>query len=362
MKQIEREEGKAAYLQLYEQMREDIVAGLYGWGSKVPSKRGMAVAQGLSVITVEHAYELLCDEGYLEARQRSGYFVCFRAEAQYPVSSGWIAPQPHGERTQDFPFSVFARAMRRVISDYGENILNKSPNCGCDELRAAISRYLARSRGIVAAAEQIIVGAGAEYLYGLVVEMLGRNRIYAIEDPSYEKIEKVYLAREVECRRLPLGQDGIDRAALAACDATVLHITPYRSFPSGVTASASKRREYIRWAGQGERFIVEDDFASEFTVAHKPEETVFALRETGNVIYLNTFSQTISPSIRAGYMVLPREMLEIFRERVGFYSCTVPAFEQYVLAELIDRGEFERHINRVRRKKRKEMDERSGGN
>jgi len=347
---------KAAYLQLYERMRRDIEAGAWVYGSKVPSKRVMAADYGVSVITVEHAYGLLCDEGYLEARQRSGYFVCFRPGEQFPVGSKKAAVRTRGEYTQDFPVSVFARAMRRVIAEYQDMLLSRSPGKGCDELRQAISRYLARSRGMEAAPEQIIVGAGAEYLYGLVVEMLGRERIFAIEDPSYEKIEKVYMARGVACEKLTLGQDGIDSRGLAASVASVLHITPYRSFPSNVTASASKRREYICWAGAADRFIVEDDFASEFTLAHKPEETVFSLREKGNVIYLNTFSQTISPSVRAGYMVLPREMLKLYEERVGFYACTVPAFEQYALAELIDGGEFERHINRVRRKRRKETE------
>ena len=134
-----------------------------------------------------------------------------------------------------------------------------------------------------------------------------------------------------------------------ATEATVLHITPYRSFPSGVTASASKRREYLRWAEAGDRYIVEDDFESEFSLLRKPEETVFARSRSQNVIYLNTFSRTVSPSLRVGYMVLPRKLLPVFEMRVGFYSCTVPAFEQYVLAELLEGGDFERHINRIRR-------------
>ena len=133
----------------------------------------------------------------------------------------------------------------------------------------------------------------------------------------------------------------------------MLHISPYRSFPSGVTASASKRREYLQWAARGERFIVEDDFESEFSLLRKPEETVFARAENQNVVYLNTFSRTVSPSIRVGYMVLPTKMLEIFQRKAGFYSCPVPAFEQYVLATLLENGDFERHINRIRRQERR---------
>jgi len=154
---------------------------------------------------------------------------------------------------------------------------------------------------------------------------------------------------------LPLCNDGIDGAALAKTDADVLHTTPYRSFPTGVTASASKRYEYIRWSEKGERFIIESDYDSEFSVSSKPTETIFSLSDHDNVIYLNTFSKTISPSMRVGYMVLPKRLIEPFNDRLGFYSCTVPTFEQLVLTELINNGDFERHINRERRKKRREQ-------
>lgn len=350
---------KPAYLQLYEQLRANIVSGVYPYMSKLPSKRLIASESGVSVITAEHAYELLCDEGYAESRERSGYYVMFRENDGFSLpQEDYGAPCrsiPHPEIDQDFPFSLIAKSMRRVLSEYGELILVKSPNCGCDALRLALSRYLARSRGICAAPEQIVVGSGAEYLYGLIVEMLGNDRVYGIENPSYEKIEKVYQARGVHCEGLPLGQDGIESAALANSRASVLHITPFRSYPSGVTASASKRREYLRWASADGRFIVEDDFESEFTVSTKPEETIFSLSSGENVIYLNTFSRTISPSIRVGYMVLPKPLLPAFESRIGFYSCTVPAFVQLLLADLINRGDFERHINRVRRAKRKRM-------
>jgi GntR family transcriptional regulator/MocR family aminotransferase len=279
----------------------------------------------------------------------------------YRDADGFAQPAPGplplpaaAERVRGmFPFSVLARTMRRVLAEYGENILVKPPNAGCPELREALRRYLARNRGIRVKAEQIVIGSGAEYLYGLVVELLGRERIIAVESPSYAKIEQVYRARGVACDLLPLARDGIQSSALKATRAQVLHITPFRSFPSGVTASASKRREYLQWAAQGERYIVEDDFESEFSLLRKPEETVFARAENQNVIYLNTFSRTVSPSIRVGYMVLPPRLLSLFQEKAGFYSCPVPAFEQYVLATLLENGDFERHINRIRRQERR---------
>ena len=350
-----------AYLQLYKQVRDDIVKGIYRPGSKLPSKRIIADEIGVSTVTIEHAYALLCDEGYIESRERSGYFVIFRADDAFVASAAEerhpIHYTHHHENptTIEFPFSVLAKTMRKVISDLGESILDRSPNAGCTELREAISRYLARSRGIYAEPKQIIIGSGSEYLYNLIVGLLGRNMVYAIEAPSYKKIEQVYNSSGVKLEKLHLGHDGIDSVALQNCHADVLHISPYRSYPSGVTASASKRHEYLRWAGQCERFIVEDDFESEFSLSQKLEETLFSHTSADNVIYMNTFSMTVSPSFRVGYMVLPKHLVSAFDDRLGFYSCTVPTCIQFVLAELISNGDFERHINRVRRAKRKEL-------
>ena len=346
-----------AYLHVYGQLRAQIRGGVYKADDRLPSKRNLAERHGVSVITIEHALALLAEEGYIQPRQRSGCYVIYReadgfaADASAPAAPE--LPAYDFDRETALPFGVVARAMRRTLSEYGEAILTKAPNSGCGILRRELSKYLLRSRGIQADPEQIVIGSGAEYLYGLIVETLGRDLTYALESPSYEKIEQVYRARGVRCELLPLGQDGIRAGALAKTGASVLHITPFRSFPSGVTASASKRSAYIRWAGEGDRIIVEDDFESEFSLLRKPEETIYARSPRENVIYLNTFSQTVSSSLRVGYMVLPRALLPRFADRVGFYSCTVPAFEQYVLAELIDSGDFERHINRIRRRKRR---------
>lgn len=347
---------RPAYLQLYKKLREDIILGNYPLGAKLPSKRSLAAETGVSIITVEHAYELLCDEGYVEGRQRSGYMVIFRQTDGFASAADRPQPpifQPAHTANSAFPLSVLSKTMRRVLTEKGELLLERSPNSGCEELRQAIAQYLARNRGIHAEARQIVIGAGSEYLYSLILELLGRHRMYAMESPSYKQIAQVYQAAEISYDALTLTSTGIDSAALADTKASVLHTTPYRSYPSGVTATASKRYEYIRWAEQPDRYIIEDDYESEFSVSTKPAETLFALSGGDNVIYLNTFSKTISPSLRIGYMVLPRHLVDIFQEKLGFYSCTVPTFMQYVLAELINNGDFERHINRIRRQKRK---------
>ena len=351
-------QNKPAYLALYESLREEIVSGVRPRGSRLPSRRSLSRDRGVSEVTVDHAVELLCEEGYAEARPRSGVFVSYRDGDGFSVPAAETRPVlpavPQPEARNTFPFPTLAKVMRRVLSDYGERLLVKTPNAGCEALREALRSYLARNRGIRVSADQIVIGSGAEYLYGLVVEMLGRDRICGLESPSYKKIERVYRSRAVQCDLLPLGRDGILSEALQETKASVLHITPFRSFPSGITASASKRREYLRWVSAPDRFIVEDDYESEFSLLRKPEETVFAATPLQNVIYLNTFSRTVSPSMRVGYMVLPEKLVPVFREKVGFYSCSVPAFEQYVLAELLKNGEFERHINRVRRRERKQ--------
>ncbi len=348
-----------AYMQLYEQLRTDIINSVYKYGDRLPSKRILADEALTSVITVEHAYNILCDEGYIKSRERSGYFVTYRKNDFVPIAEHEqynITVEPTSYHSDnEFPFSVFAKTMRNVISKYGEQILIKSHNSGCYELRKAISDYLARGKGINVTSDQIVIGSGAEYLYGLIVQFLGREKTYAIENPSYEKILSVYRANGARCDLLKLGKDGILTSELNKTRATVLHVTPFRSFPSGVTASASKRNEYIKWALDRNGIIIEDDFNSEFTISTKNEDTVFSLEPMRSVIYVNTFTKTVAPSMRIGYMVLPKELVNSFFDEMGFYSCTVPIFEQYVLAEFINNGDFERHINRTRRKLRQAL-------
>lgn len=360
---IDEKNTKPAYLQLYEQLRSDIVGGILPYGGKLPSKRILAEETGVSVITVQHSYAILCDEGYVESRQRSGYFVIYKesdfvsAPDATSISAASAATPDHTVTKHsvktDFPFSVLAKTMRRVLLDYGDNVLIKSPNRGCPELRSAIAAYLGRSNGMQVRSEQIIIGAGSEYLYSLLLQLLGKDRIFALEDPSYAKICQVYQANGITCDMLKMGTSGIKTTELTRTQASVLHVTPFNSYPSGVTASVSKRHEYLRWAEHRNGYIIEDNYASELTVSMKHEDTVFSMSKHGSVIYLNTFSETIAPSIRVGYMVLPEKLLTGFEAKLGFYSCTVPVFEQYVLAELLNTGDFERHINRVRRKRRK---------
>ena len=353
---IDKNTNVPSYMQLYTQIKADITDGVIKYGEKLPSKRTLCAETGVSVITAEHAYAILCDEGYAEARQRSGYFVIYK-ESDFiyknaPKKTPVFQKPPQHRSTGDFPFSVLAKTMRRVILDYGEELLVKSHNKGCIELREAVCSYLARSNGMKVSPDQVIIGAGAEYIYGLAAQLIGEDRVYGLEDPSYEKIRRVYGANGVKYELLPLGDDGITTEALSASSASVLHITPFHSYPSGVTAPVSKRWEYLAFAKEKDGYIIEDNYDSELTVSRKNEDTVFSLSDDGRVIYINTFSMTVAPSLRLGYMVLPQRLLPEFEDKLGFYSCTAPVFEQLVIAELLNTGDFERHVNRVRRKKR----------
>ncbi|MCQ2385412.1 MAG: PLP-dependent aminotransferase family protein [Clostridia bacterium] len=243
-----------------------------------------------------------------------------------------------------------------MLSEYGQAILQKSDNKGCETFREEIRLFLARNKGITVTLPQIVVGSGAEYLYGLLGQLL-RDRRFATEAPCYEKITQVYSAMGIAFDPLPLSPSGISGEALNGTDATVLHVTPFHSYPAGITVSASKKREYLAWAKERNGFIIEDNFDSELTVSGKPEESLYKLANGERVVYVNTFSKTVSSSLRVGYMLLPLELLDAFEEKLGFYSCTVPTFDQYILAELLRSGNFERHINRIRRLRRQNKSE-----
>jgi len=364
------------YRFLYHAIRRDILAKKLLPGERLPSKRALAEHLGLSLSTVGSAYAALLDEGYLEVKARSGFFVSALAipesgsvtpaatadfqsadenTTSAPATSETESAVPHaslGDLSADFPFTPFSHIVRDVLLRFPNELLARPENQGVLHFRAAISAYLLRYRGMQADPAQIVIGSGTEYLYGLVAQLLPRAALYGIEAQSYEKIRLVYSAYARPYELLPLDAYGVSAEGLAASRAALLHVTPYQSFPSGVTANAAKRFEYLRWAKERTAFLVEDDYASEFSLQKKPLETIYAMDSNDSVIYLNTFTKTLAPSMRVAYMVLPKRLLESYRERLGFYACTVPALDQYVLAEYMNRGYLERRLNQIRRKLR----------
>ena len=364
------------YRFLYHAIRRDILAKKLLPGERLPSKRALAEHLGLSLSTVGNAYAALLDEGYLEVKARSGFFVSALAipengsvtpaatadfqsadaiATSAPATAETESAAPHaslGDLSADFPFTPFSHIVRDVLLRFPNELLARPENQGVLHFLAAISAYLLRYRGMQADPAQIVIGSGTEYLYGLVAQLLPRAALYGIEAQSYEKIRLVYSAYARPYELLPLDAYGVSAEGLASSRAALLHVTPYQSFPSGVTANAAKRFEYLRWAKERTAFLVEDDYASEFSLQKKPLETIYAMDSNDSVIYLNTFTKTLAPSMRVAYMVLPKRLLKSYRERLGFYACTVPALDQYVLAEYINRGYLERRLNQIRRKLR----------
>ena len=349
---LKKSPGVPLYEALYRCIRADILSGALKPGEKLPSKRALAQNLEVSKITVEGAYGQLLAEGYIRAQEKVGYFVEDIPQASHiPVENFIISEDPEDFQNYDgperFPFSVWSKLQREVMLDYGEKLLLPMPNQGIRELRIAIARHLAGFRGMHVNPEHILVGAGTDFLYNLLIQLLGREKIYAVEDPGYGKIRKIYAAGGVRCIGAPMDKSGVRPECLQNAD--VLHISPSHHFPTGLVTPVSRRQELLTWAEQGDRYIIEDDYDSEFRFDAHPMPTMQSLDRSGRVIYMNTFSKTLAPSIRISYMVLPEKLMEDYREKLGFYTCTVSSFEQYTLARFLSRGHFEKHINRMRK-------------
>ena len=356
--------GRPLYQHLYECVRDDILQGRLRINEKMPSKRTLAANLGVSTITVENAYEQLISEGYMYSLPRKGYFISDIAELTLsPETGGRNLHIDKGResggtlfdftsnRTEsaDFPFSVWAKLMRETISRREKDLLTMSPCEGVRELREAIAAHLASFRGMTIDPDQVIIGAGTEYLYTLLIKLLGPDRIYAIENPGYKKLDSIYRSNGADCRYVEMDGKGMDPRRLAACGADIAHISPTHHFPTGITMPVSRRYELLAWAREKEgRYIIEDDYDSEFRLNGKPIPSLQSIDAGRKVIYMNTFSKSLTSTIRISYMVLPELLANRFFRELSFYSNTVSTFEQYTLAAFISRGYFEKHINRMR--------------
>ncbi len=347
--------GIPLYEALYRGIRGDILSGQLRPGEKLPSKRALAQHLEVSKITVETAYHQLLAEGYICSREKVGYFVeaVERPARQQSFPAVQLPEQQETELldltrsgTGHFPFSVWSRLQREVMLDYGERLLQPLPHQGIPELRCAIADHLAAFRGMDVDPENILVGAGTDFLYNLLIQLLGREMIYAVEEPGYGKIRKIYDAGGVACIGAPMDSRGVRPEALK--HARVLHFSPSHHFPTGLVTPMSRRLELLGWARDCDGWIIEDDYDSEFRFDARPMAAMQSL-DRERVIYMNSFSKTLAPSIRISYLVLPEELMARFKQQLGFYSCTVASFEQYTLARFLTRGHFEKHINRMRK-------------
>lgn len=380
------------YMQIYQYIKNEILLHHLTPGTKLPSKRSLATQLGISTITVEGAYGQLVSEGYIYARLKSGYFVSpvenYRQSMNFfdqqqinnnnpqkkNTSPDWedsipqqdtqknselkdspIAPAPHrvdlssnSLLAENFPFSTWSRLLRHTISEKQQLLLTQSPTAGVAPLRQAIANHLHHFRGMDISPEQIVIGAGTEYLYELLIKLIGRDKIYCVEDPGYQKLRRIYRDNGACCIALPIDQQGMSVTALNTVSCDVIHISPSHHFPTGIITPISRRYELLGWAAAGPRYIIEDDYDTEFRLVGRPIPSLFSIDMSNKVIYMNTFSKSLASTIRISYMVLPKPLMEEFNNKLNYLSCTVSTFEQYTLAEFINQGYFERHINRMR--------------
>lgn len=362
---FENREHSSLYEHLYKQIKGDILDGKFSPGEKLPSKRALAEHLNISTITVENAYNQLVAEGYIYAKPKSGFFLSqilpsestghipeinFPGQEPIQKKSKYFADfVSNSTDKQSFPFNIWTKLMRKTMSDNPDKLMVNSPSVGIWELRKEIARYLLQFRGMNVSPDQIVIGAGTEYLYSMIIQLLGRQKIYAVENPGYQKIAKIYGANDVTCIHIPMDKNGIAIKPLENSNAQVLHISPSHHFPTGIVTPIGRRYEFLSWASKSSsRYIIEDDYDSEFRFIGKPIPSLQSIDTMDKVIYVNTFSKSLSSTIRISYMVLPKKLMKKYNEELNFYSCTVPNFEQYTLARFLSEGHFEKHINRMK--------------
>lgn len=358
--------GKAKYHQLYEFIKNEIANGGFRGGEKLPSKRALASHLKISTLTVENAYAQLAAEGYIYSVPKSGFFVEKGLESSISgivhTEQNYSAPEnssakkyiydfsTSGVDTSCFPFSVWAKLMRSVLSDENEKLLKSVGSKGSYELRAAVAGHLYSFRGIEVSPDNIIIGAGTEYLISLIMLLLGHDKRYAVENPGYRRTYRLFERSADRTSAILQDSCGVSVEELRKSCADIVHTTPSHNFPLGGIMPISRRKELLRWAYENEnRFIIEDEYDSEFRFTGSPIPSLFSLDTHGRVIYVNTFTKTLAPSMRISYMVLPSHLMEKFDRELDFCSNTVPVFEQLTLSRFIGDGFFERHINRIKK-------------
>lgn len=356
------------YEYLYRCLRRDIRSGALRTGVRLASKRDLAERLGVSVSTVERAYDLLASEGYVMARPGSGFYVSEVAARELPEEEAPEEAAEEGARRvfdananrngiRLFPANTWVRCMRRILSAQDSEMYETVPLNGLYELRKAIAEYLFESRGIAVDPACVVVGAGTEYLYSRLIHVLaGRPRL-ATGDIYPKKLVQIARNSGATWEFVTADMHGMRTEELASTTAQAVHVSPANLFPTGAVLPMERREELLRWVeAEPRRLVIEDDYDSELRYSQRSLPTLFGMCQSERVIYLNTFSKTLVPSIRISYMVLPHRLMEVYRDQAGFYSCTASSLEQATLAEFISEGHFRRHINHLRRYYRRQRD------
>lgn len=351
------------YGQIYHYIKNEIKIGALAYGEKLPSTRSLATHLQVSRNTIDMAYGQLLSEGYIESKEKKGYFVNEVTElVQYPSNTNinkFIVNEnrkkykfnfsPFAIDINNFPYNTWRKLSKNVLLDNNDIFLQGNGQ-GDEQLRIAIAKYLHESRNVNCTKEQIIVGAGADYLLQLLVQLLPKKSHIAMENPSYKKAYKIFTGLNYQVTPIELDSSGMNVNELSDSDINVAYVTPSHQYPIGVIMPIKRRLELLNWASSSEyRYIIEDDHDSEFRYKGKPIPALQGLDAGGKVIYLGTFSRAIAPGIRIAYMVLPNDLLKIYQSRFSYYSSTVSRVDQSILTTFIEDGYFERHLNKMRK-------------
>lgn len=360
---------KCLYQQIYEYIRNEIRTGKLLAGEKLPSTRSLAEYLQVARSTVDFAYGQLVAEGYVEARPCKGYFVSrveelFNLSADYEVMTrgatfeeNRIAVEkarydfsPHAINLKNFPYATWKKITKNILVDANSEMFALGDAQGDLELRETISRYLHSSRGVNCSPSQIIIGAGTDYLFMLLEKILGRHISIAMEEPTYKRAYRIFQSFAYKVSAVPIDNNGMNAERLGQTGAQVAYVMPSHQFPTGVVMPIGRRLELLKWAKEGgNRYLIEDDYDSEFRYKGKPIPSLQASDRLGRVIYMGTFSKSIAPAIRVGYMVLPERLLSVYKENCGYYASTVSRIDQRILNEFISDGYFERYLNKMRK-------------
>ena len=370
------------YMQVYESIKKDLISNNLHTGTRLPSKRLLAAQLGISVNTVDAAYQQLVSEGYLEARAKSGYYVCdlgaHISRADTPSSENTdikipadIVPctnacpavidfSPNGVDLSVLPLAKIRKTIREVFEKEGVEAFSSCDPQGAMSLRNALNKYLRESRGMLCRPEQIILGAGTDYILQLLVQILRSTHdidSVAMENPVYNKAYQIFTGLQVPVELISLDKSGINMGKLSLSRANLVYTTPSHQFPLGIIMPVNRRTELLAWAcAAPNRYIIEDDYDSEFRYAGRPIPAISGMDAQNRVIYLGTFSKSLAPSVRISYLVIPPDLLLAFKKNLSYYNTTITHPDQLVLARFIESGDFERHVNRMRTLYRRKRD------
>ena len=352
------------YEQIYQYIKEEIINGSLIKNEKLPSTRSLANHLQVSRNTVDMAYAQLVSEGYIDSKPKKGYFVnsitpieSFAKQSDTPVSVKVQPPttniqyrfSPFAIDLDRFPYHTWTKLTKSCLADHPDLFL-LGDSQGDWDFRVAIHNYLHQSRGVNCHPNQIIIGAGVDYLLQLLAQLFDQHSIIAMENPTYLRAYQILQGFHHPITPINVTQTGLDIDQLEESNANIAYVTPSHQYPLGVIMPIHHRMKLLEWAAKDEqRYIIEDDHDSEFRYIGKPIPSLQGIDRNEKVIYIGTFSKAIAPAIRIGYMVLPTKLLDLYHTKLSYYSCTVSRIDQRIMTSFLDDGYFERHLNRMKK-------------